>query len=91
MKANSHHRRSNKVEFEFESYYFIHLFSISLEVPSVAKDDKSVDARLRLPRTKTSGFNLNFSYSCDVRRGEGGFQVVNRFLVRYEDAKQSKS
>ena len=91
MKANPHHRRSNKVEFEFESYYFIHLFEISLEVPSVAKDDKSVDARLRLPRTKTSSFNLNFSYSCDIRRGEGGFQVVNRFLVRYEDAKQSKS
>ena len=26
MKANPHHRRSTKVEFEFESNYFIHLF-----------------------------------------------------------------
>ena len=42
MKANRHHRHSTKVEFEFESNYFIHLFLISVEVPLVAKDDKSV-------------------------------------------------
>ena len=39
---------------------------------------------LRLPA-------LNFSYSCNVERGEGSFPAVKRFLVRYENAKQSKS
>ena len=76
MKATPHHRRSNKVE--FESNYFTRLFYISLEVPSVAIDDKSVDGRLYLLRTKTSNFELHLQLQRGAREGEGGFPAVKR-------------
>ena len=84
IKANPHHRRSNKVELFIYSKYPWK----SLQWQKMIKVwmlDFVCHGR-RIP-----SFNLNFSYSCDVRRGEGGFQVVKRFLVRYENAKQSKS
>ena len=58
-----------------------------MEVPSVAKDNKIVDARLRLPRTKTSSFELQLQLQRETRVGEGG---PGR-QTRYENAKQSKS
>ena len=57
----------------------------------MAKDDKSVDARLYLPRTKTFSFELELQLQRGTREGEDGFPAVKRYLVRYENAKQSKS
>ena len=62
-----------------------------MEVPSVAKDDKIVDAGLRLPRTKTSSFELQLQLQRGTRGGERSFPAVKRFIVRYENTKQSKS
>ena len=87
MKATPHHRRSNKVE--FESNYFTRLFYISLEVPLVAKNDKSVDTRLRLPRTKTSSFELQLQLQRGTRGGEGGFPAVKRDMKTLSKVNQN--
>ena len=57
----------------------------------MAKDDKSVDVRLRLPRMKTSSFELQLQLQRGTRKGDGGFPVVKRFLVRYDNTKKRKS
>ena len=44
----------------------------------MAKDNKIVDARLRLPRTKTSSFELQLQLQRGTRGGEGGFPAVKR-------------
>ena len=57
----------------------------------MAKNDKSVDTRLRLPQMNTSSFELQLQLQRGTRGGEESFPAVKRFLVRYENAKQSKS
>ena len=59
-----------------------------MEVPSVAKDNKIVDARLRLPRTKTSSFELQLQLQRGTRRRGEWFPSGQ---TSYENAKQSKS
>ena len=59
-----------------------------MEVPLVAKNDKSVDTRLRLPRTKTSSFELQLQLQRGTRRRGRWFPSGQ---TSYENAKQSKS
>ena len=54
----------------------------------MAKNDKSVDARLRLPRTKTSSFELQLQLQRGTRRRGEWFPSGQ---TSYENAKQSKS
>ena len=62
---------------------------MSLEVPSVAKDSKIVDARLRLPRTKTFSFELQLQLQRGTRRGEGGFPAVKRDMKTLSKVNQN--
>ena len=54
----------------------------------MAKNDKSVDTRLRLPRTKTSSFELQLQLQRGTRRRGEWFPSGQ---TSYENAKQSKS
>ena len=55
----------------------------------MAKDNKIVDARLRLPRTKTSSFELQLQLQRETRGGEGGFPAVTRDMKTLSKVNQN--
>ena len=55
----------------------------------MAKDNKIVDARLRLPRTKTSSFELQLQLQRGSRGGKGGFPAVKRDMKTLSKVNQN--
>ena len=55
----------------------------------MAKDNTIVDARLRLPRTKTSSFELQLQLQRGTRGGEGGFPAVKRDMKTLSKVNQN--
>ena len=55
----------------------------------MAKDDKIVDTRLRLPRTKISSFELQLQLQRGTRVGEGGSPGVKRDMKTLSKVNQN--